>query len=64
MPIAWQEHDQDVFERLGVAGRAEATAFHGNEVSVKRGASGASLRWYRPLTSMGFVDLNHITLPI
>jgi hypothetical protein len=30
MAIAWQEHDQDVYERLGVAGRAEVEASHGN----------------------------------
>lgn len=26
MAIAWQEHDQDVCERLGVAGRADVEA--------------------------------------
>lgn len=30
MAIVWQEHDQDVYERLGVAGRAEVEASHGN----------------------------------
>jgi len=33
MPNAWQEHDKDVYERLGVAGRADkagAKPFHGN----------------------------------
>ena len=30
MAIAWQEHDKDVYEGLGVAGRAEVEASHSN----------------------------------
>ena len=35
MAIAWQEHDQDVYERLGVAGRAEVEASHGNAPAAR-----------------------------
>lgn len=35
MAIAWQEHDQDVYERLGVAGRAEVEASHGNPPAAR-----------------------------
>ena len=49
MAIAWQEHDQDVYERLGVAGRAEVEASHGN-------APGARLFWL-PLHMRTFVSM-------
>jgi len=35
MAIAWQEHDQGVYERLGVAGRAEVEASHGNAPAAR-----------------------------
>lgn len=35
MATAWQEHDQDVYERLGVAGRAEVEASHGNAPAAR-----------------------------
>jgi hypothetical protein len=49
MAIAWQEHDQDICERLGVAGRAEVEASHGN-------APGARLFWL-PLHMRTFVSM-------